>query len=70
MISVKAKPMPGNPAVKRMSDKSGLWMVIIYDYGTGSYRDPTLQGRIHSENHTYEEAQALASRLERELNAA
>jgi hypothetical protein len=70
MIRVKAEPMPGNPASERIGDKSGLWMVVIYDYGTGSYRDPNLRGRTHSENHTYEEAQALATRLERELNPA
>jgi hypothetical protein len=70
MIRVKAEPMPGNPAANRMADKSGLWMVVIYDYGTGSYRDPNLRGRIHSDNHTYADGQAIVSRLERELNVA
>ncbi len=62
--------MPGNPAANRMGNKSGLWMVVIYDYGSGSYRDPSLESRTHSEDHSYEEAQALASGLERQLNPA
>lgn len=69
MISVKPEPMPGNPAANRMSDKSGLWKVVIYDYGTGNVKDMNTLGRTHSENHTYVEARELASGLERELNA-
>ena len=68
MIQVKVEPMAGNPAARLVGDQSGLWKVVIYDYGTGSYRDPNLRGRIHSEHHTYDEARELASGLERQLN--
>lgn len=69
MIRVKAEPMSGNPAAKRIGDKSGLWKVVIYDYGTGSYIDPNLRGKTHSENLGYDEAQETASALERNLNS-
>ena len=68
MIEVKPEPMSGNPAAKSMGDKSGLWKVVVYDYGTGGIKDMSTRGRTHSEDHTYEEARELASGLQRQLN--
>jgi hypothetical protein len=68
MIRAKVEPMSGNPAAKNIGDQSGLWKVVVYDYGSGSVIDPNTPGRIHAENLPYEEARDMAAELERQLN--
>jgi hypothetical protein len=69
MIRAKIEPMPGNPAARYMGDQSGLWKVVIYDYGTRGRRDPNTSGEIHTENLSHPEAVKLSSRLEDQLNS-
>jgi hypothetical protein len=68
MIRAKVEPMPGNPAADRVGVSTGLWKVVIYDYGDGSVIDPNTPGHTHTENLTFEEARDLAADLERQLN--
>ncbi len=70
MYQVKLEPMPGNPAARKVGDSSGLWKVVVYDYGTGSVIDKNTPGKTHKENLPYEEARDLASSLEDKLNAS
>ncbi len=68
MYRVKPEPMPGNPAANKVGDQSGLWKVVVCDYGTGSVIDKNTPGKTHKENLSYEEARDLASSFEDKLN--
>ena len=70
MIRARAEPMPSNPAAKNIGDQSGLWKVVVYDYGSGNVIDPNTPGRVHTENLPYEEGRNLAGKLERQLNGS
>lgn len=62
MRRVEAEPMPGNPAAKRVGDKSGLWRVLIY------FPNTIIEPEVHAENLSYEDARDLAEKLKRQLN--
>ncbi len=64
MIRVVAESM--NP--REVRGDSGLWKVVIYDYGTGHIIDRSIPGKIHKENLPYEEARNLAWEIEEKLN--
>lgn len=67
MIRVVAESM--NPKESRVGDTSGLWKVVIYDYGDGFVIDKNTVGKIHKENLPYEEAQSLAYKLDDKMNS-
>ena len=69
MIRVEPEPMPENPAARKVGDSSGLWKVVVYDYGDSSVIDKNTRGKVHKENLPYEEARDLANKLEDNLNA-
>ncbi len=65
MYRVIAEPMPGNPASKGPGNFGGVWRVAVYE-------KVMAKGNVFmyyaEENISYEEAQEMATRMQKELN--
>jgi hypothetical protein len=53
--------MPGNPAARKIGDKSGLWRVVVIDYRNKQIVE------VREENIPYDEAFRLSSAYDRQF---